>query len=128
MRESRTTSGDLVELRVPASSAYLVVLRTTAASLAARQGFTLDDIEDLRIAVDEACAILLPMAEPEAALECRFELRTDHLDVIVSVPAPTGEVPGRDTFAWTVLSALVGDVDARAADGRVTIELRKKRV
>ncbi|MGH8828897.1 MAG: anti-sigma regulatory factor, partial [Jiangellaceae bacterium] len=56
MRESRTTSGDLVELRVPASSAYLVVLRTTAASLAARQGFTLDDIEDLRIAVDEACA------------------------------------------------------------------------
>ncbi|MGH8828990.1 MAG: anti-sigma factor, partial [Jiangellaceae bacterium] len=75
-----------------------------------------------------ACAILLPMAEPEATLECRFELRTDHLDVIVSVPAPTGELPGRDTFAWTVLSALAGDVDASAADGRVTIELRKKRV
>lgn len=128
MSESITTPGDLVELRVPASSVYLVVLRTTTASLAARQGFTLDDIEDLRIAVDEACAILLPMAEPGAALECRFELRTDQLNITVSVPAPSGEVPGRDTFAWTVLSALAGDVDASAADGRVTIELRKQRV
>ena len=47
------TSPD-AELRLPADSAYLAVLRTATAGLAARINFTLDDIEDLRIAVDEA--------------------------------------------------------------------------
>ena len=37
---------DVVELGVPARTAYVSVLRTTAAALAARLDFTLDDIED----------------------------------------------------------------------------------
>ena len=41
---------------MPADGAYLSVLRTATAGLAARLDFTLDEIEDLRIAVDEACA------------------------------------------------------------------------
>ena len=41
-----------VELRLPADGAYVSVLRTTTAGLAARLDFTIDDIEDLRIAVD----------------------------------------------------------------------------
>ena len=58
-----------VELRIPADSAFLSVLRTATAGLAARLDFTLDDIEDLRIAVDEACAIVLPQATPGSDLE-----------------------------------------------------------
>ena len=49
---------------MPAEGAYLSVLRTATAGLAARLDFTLDEIEDLRIAVDEACAMLLPQALP----------------------------------------------------------------
>ena len=45
---------DVVTLRLPAAGAYLSVLRTATASLASRLDFTIDDIEDLRIAVDEA--------------------------------------------------------------------------
>jgi hypothetical protein len=67
--DNHATSGDHVELRVPASGAYLAVLRTAAAGLAARLDFTLDDIEDLRIAVDEACALLLPLAGDDARIE-----------------------------------------------------------
>ena len=65
---------DAVEIRLPADSAYLSVLRTATAGLAARLDFTLDEIEDLRIAVDEACAMLLPDAVETAQLTCRFEL------------------------------------------------------
>ncbi|HEY9410508.1 MAG TPA: anti-sigma regulatory factor [Jiangellaceae bacterium] len=128
MSDPRSAVGDLVELRVPASGAYLAVLRTAAAGLAARLGFTLDGIEDLRIAVDEACAMLLPLADPGSALDCRFELHIDVLDVRVSVPSSAAELPGRETFAWTVLSALAGEVDSTVDDdGRVAIVLRKKR-
>src|SRR5215469_10501184 len=47
---------DQVTVKMPADGAYLSVLRTATAGLAARLDFTLDEIEDMRIAVDEACA------------------------------------------------------------------------
>ena len=115
-------------LRLPAQGAYLSVLRTATASLASRLDFTLDDIEDLRIAVDEACAMLLSQAVAGANLECAFELSADSIAVNVSVPTVDGEVPSRDTFAWTVLTALAGEVDANVDTEKVvTISLHKRR-
>ena len=119
---------DVVTLRLPADGAYLSVLRTATAGLAARLDFTLDEIEDLRIAVDEACAMLLALAVPGAEIECEFELTTDTLRVSVAVPTLDGQQPARDTFAWTVLSALAGEVDSSVdAENRVTIVLLKRR-
>ena len=119
---------DSVEIRLPADSAYLSVLRTATAGLAARLDFTLDEIEDLRIAVDEACAMLLPSAIETAQLCCRFRLDPATLEVTVSIPTTRGQLPERDTFSWTVLSALAGEVDAGFDDDRqVWIRLRKRR-
>ncbi|HEV3381582.1 MAG TPA: anti-sigma factor [Trebonia sp.] len=113
---------------MPAESAYLSVLRTATAGLAARLDFTLDEIEDLRIAIDEACAMLLAQAIPGTELECDFELGGDQVTITVSVEAAKAIMPARDTFAWTVLSALAGSVDARLGPGeRVGIVLAKRR-
>jgi serine/threonine-protein kinase RsbW len=117
---------DVVVITLPADSAYLSVLRTATAGLAARLDFTIDEIEDLRIAVDEACAMLLPQAQPNAEISCEFSLDDNSIGVDVSVLTVDGQQPSRDTFAWTVLSALAGDVDSSAdPDRRVTITLRK---
>jgi serine/threonine-protein kinase RsbW len=119
---------DFIEVRLPADGAYLSVLRTATASLAARLDFTLDEIEDLRIAVDEACEILLAQVVPGSALACRFEIGEDSLLVEVSAPTRAGALPSRDTFAWTVLSALTGSVEATVQGEReVHIRLRKRR-
>jgi serine/threonine-protein kinase RsbW len=119
---------DLVTLRLPAASAYLSVLRTATAGLAARLDFTLDEIEDLRIGVDEACAMLLASAVPGADLHVEFELTAEVLRVSVTVLTLDGVEPARDTFAWTVLAALAGDVASRTdGDNRVTIDLQKRR-
>ena len=119
---------DAVEIRLPADSAFLSVLRTATAGLAARLDFTLDEIEDLRIAVDEACAMLLPYAIETAQLLCRFQLTPDTLSVTVTLPTTRGQLPERDTFSWTVLSALAGEVDTGLDDERrVWIRLRKRR-
>ena len=92
-----------VELRLPADSAYVSVLRTTTAGLAARLDFTLDDIEDLRIAVGEASALVLPEAEPGHATCCASSsMRPGELTVRSAVavgrrpPRPTTTAsPGR---------------------------------
>ncbi len=122
------TPKDVVTVRMPAESAYLSVLRTATAGLAARLDFTLDEIEDLRIAVDEACAMLLPQALPGTNLECAFQLGGHAMSVAVAVQAANARPPSRDTFAWTVLNALAGEVDAYVgADEKVTIILQKSR-
>lgn len=119
---------DFVEVSIPADGAYLSVLRTATAGLAARLDFTLDEIEDLRIAIDEACAMLLAQAIPGTDLECGFELGADQVTITVSVTAAQARIPAKDTFAWTVLSALAGSVDSRLGpDDRVAIVLAKRR-
>lgn len=127
---ARTAPGpieDVVRIRLPADSGYLSVLRTATAGLAARLDFTLDEIEDLRIAVDEACAMLLPQAIAGAQLTCSFRLDPATLEVVVTIPTTDGALPMRDTFSWTVLSALAGEVDSGSDEDRqVWIRLRKR--
>jgi serine/threonine-protein kinase RsbW len=122
----RREAQDKVTVRLPAEGAYLSVLRTATAGLAARLDFTLDEIEDLRIAVDEACAMLLSQAVPGSNLECGFTLGQDTMTIAVSVPCLDPQQPASDTFAWTVLTALAGSVDASVGpDDVLTIVLRK---
>jgi serine/threonine-protein kinase RsbW len=119
---------DVVLLAVPATGAYLGVLRTATAGLAARLQFTLDEIEDLRIAVDEACAILLAVAALEAELYCRFTVTDDTLTVEATVPSDVAaRLPSGESFAWQVLSALTDKVSADISDGHMSIRLTKRR-
>jgi serine/threonine-protein kinase RsbW len=128
VQADREITQDHVRVCMPAEGAYLSVLRTATAGLAARLDFTLDEIEDLRIAVDEACAMLLAQAIPGTNLECAFDLGADEMAITVSVTAAEPRIPARDTFAWTVLSALAGTVDSRLGpDDQVSIVLRKRR-
>ena len=121
-------TADYVQVKMPAESAYLSVLRTATAGLAARLDFTVDEIEDLRIAIDEACAMLLSQAIPGTNLECAFDLGDEEMTITVSVTSAQARIPAKDTFAWTVLSALAGSVDSRLGPGdRVAIVLAKRR-
>jgi serine/threonine-protein kinase RsbW len=115
-----------VELRLPADGAYVAILRTATAGLAARIDFTLDDIEDLRIAVDEACAMVLPQAVPGSTLDCAFWLDPASITVAVSAECDSPRQPSRDGFAWTVLSALASSVSADTDGDRLTISLTRK--
>jgi serine/threonine-protein kinase RsbW len=110
-----------VSLRVPADGAYVSVLRTMTAGLAARLDFTVDDIEDLRIAVGEACALVLPEAEPGGDLVADFRLDPAALTVSVSVPTAGSRDPDLDSFAWQVLSTLTSSAGAATEDSRYEV-------
>ncbi len=122
-----TTRPD-VELRVPADTAYVAVLRTTTAGLAARLDFTLDDIEDLRIAVGEACAMVLEQARRDGDLHCTFDLGlgTGEITVMVSADADRAQEPDRDGFAWQVLAALTTRATAEVTPKALAITLSMK--
>lgn len=125
--DNQRPDGDSVEVRIPADVVYVSTLRLTAASLAARCDLTIDDIEDLRLAVDEACALLLPHASGGAPLEARFELASGRLAVETSVRTDDTAEPDRSGFGWTVLGALASSVDVRQEAGRLAIVVTKLR-
>jgi serine/threonine-protein kinase RsbW len=122
-----TAAVEAVELRIPADGAYLGVLRTATAGLAARRDFTLDEIEDLRIAVDEACALLLQQARPGAVLDCRFALGDDDLTMSVRTSSDNPRAPREDSLAWTLLTALAGELTAEVDGDVITITVHKRR-
>lgn len=116
-----------VDLALPAEASYLALLRTTGAALGARMDFTLDEIEDLRIAVDEAGALLLTHADPDRQLSCSFVLGDDIMGVTVRVAAAPDAEPDTTSFAWTVLQALAGPVQWSNSDGELCLSLQKAR-
>jgi serine/threonine-protein kinase RsbW len=127
-REQESGGSDQVEVRLPADRRYVSALRSFASSLAAQCDLTVDEIEDLQIAIDEACALLLPHAlEPGGWLAARFTLAPGCLDVVTSVPAPPQAAPDRTGFSWTVLSALADRLEVTSAEGVLAIALTKQR-
>jgi serine/threonine-protein kinase RsbW len=105
-----------VSLRVPADGAYVSVLRTMTAGLAARLDFTVDDIEDLRIAIGEACALVLPEAVSGGDLEAEFRQTPGTLTISVRVETSARAEPDYESFAWQVLSTLAAQATADAHD------------
>ncbi|WP_369138591.1 ATP-binding protein [Modestobacter versicolor] len=105
-----------LELRVPTSPTQLPAVRAMAGDLAMRMDFDLDAVEDLRLAVDEACATLAAIAEGDSPLTVVFEAFREGLRIDAWVPtAPGVDVP-RDGFGWAVLHTLVDTVDAGPSD------------
>lgn len=112
-----------VELRIPADGAFVSVLRTTAAGLAARLDFTIDDIEDLRIAVGEATSIVLPEAAPDSDLICSYHLGERALTVEVKVTTAAPPVPEYESFAWQVLTTLSASAEEVATSDTFAVRL-----
>ena len=121
-----------VRLVVPAAPEYLRLVRLTAAGLASRLGFTFDEVEDLRIAVDELCFQLLGEVNGDGG---SIEPRTMDLvysagDDSITITGRTGmsgDVPAPSDLSEQILDALVDEHEVSGGDGMITFRLRKQR-
>lgn len=118
----------LVTVTVPARPDYVRVLRAVAAGVAARLDFTYDRIEDLRIAVDEACATLLGLPSGEATLTLQMTSDDAGAEILVSSDAEVsaGGWPPPDvdrSLGWRILTGLVQQAEFDRTDGDPTIRL-----
>lgn len=101
-----------LELRVPITPTQLPAVRAMVGDLAMRMDYDLDAVEDLRLAVDEACAILALVSVGDVPLTVAFETSRDGLHIEAWVPTVDGKEVPRDGFGWAVLATLVDAVDA----------------
>lgn len=101
-----------VELRVPAEARQLSLIRTVARGVAEREGFTPDEVTDVTVAVDEACACLITQSVPGALLSCRYTIVLGMLRVAVSTTTESGQGPRPHGFGWWVLRTVTDSVSA----------------
>ncbi|MGI8881100.1 MAG: ATP-binding protein [Jatrophihabitans sp.] len=121
--QPETTTPETVQLSVPAHPAYLGLVRTATAGVGARLDLTIDEIEDLRLAADEAGSLVLAHAVEGSNLDVRFTLAAERLTIGFSARTTSTTPPDEQSFGWTVLAALAGEVRADLSDGRLLIEL-----
>lgn len=114
-----------VTISIPADPAYINVLRGTVANIATRSAFTLEEIEDLRIAVSEAATLLLPLSD---VITCSLQSDDDEVTVVCSCVAENTPRRDFDDLPWVLLEALVDDVSTSVTETGVEIRLRKKRI
>ena len=77
---------DLVNLMIPAKPDYVGIARLTVSGIANRMGFSYDDIEDLKLAVSEACTNAVDHAycggEGEIEVTCNIFPNRIQIEVI----------------------------------------------
>jgi serine/threonine-protein kinase RsbW len=117
-----------VEVRLPADATFVSLVRAVTTALGARCDLTLDQIDDLHLAVDEACALLLPHADVGSTLTARFRLEAGRIEFRASVPSAEGAGPDRSGLSWAVLSALSDDLRTSADGSVLSVTVVKRRV
>lgn len=122
-----------VVLEIPASSAYLTLVRSAASAVCARLDYPVDQLDDFALACGEAAALLLQDAVIGSTIRVCFEPETPGEDVaagvFVTLTARTqsGRIPRDNTFSWTVLTSLVDQIRAAYTGGEVQLYLTSHR-
>jgi serine/threonine-protein kinase RsbW len=96
-----------VLVEFPARPEFLRLARLAAADMGSRAGFDYEEVEDLRIAVSELCAMI--SGDTGAAVALSFELSDDAVRVEGSSPAHDGEPLADDLELAQGLVAAVVD-------------------
>ena len=138
---SATTSVEptAVTLSFPAAAEHIRLARLVASGLVAPLDYGLDDVEDVRIAVDELCALVVAHAEPEGTLVIAFEVVDGEVRVQVHAPARVGALGGEvrfgvevgvevevDELSRLILLAAADDHGVSCRDGEIVGHLRKR--
>lgn len=119
---------DTVSVKIPASPQYLQVVRLIAAGLASRLKFTIDDIEDLKIGVDELATYLIGTDGREGTLEITFAIVDNRIEIHgTGLLAPGQKVRSTLTeFSRQILDTVV-DEAALTGDGTHSFRLVKSK-
>jgi serine/threonine-protein kinase RsbW len=80
---------DRIELVVPLRSEFAATVRTLAASVGADLGFSIDEIDDVRLAISEAFAVLVDGGgDPHVRARVTFEAPDGQLRARIGCDAP----------------------------------------
>ena len=97
-----------IELTIPGSAEYLRLARLAVADAGSRVGFSFEEIDDLRIAVDELC-YAIANGESEVRLNLKYQVGETRLVVEGHCDRDSAAAPVLSDLAEAILTAVVDE-------------------
>ncbi len=76
-------NNDSILLSIPSNPGYFSLVRLTASSISNKCGMNIDEIEDIKVAIGEACANSLCLTDKDT-IDVEFLIKDDELIIKVS--------------------------------------------
>ena len=123
---------DVVELSIPVQADLVILARLAATTVASRAGFDVEEVEDLRLAVDELCLLTMG-GNHQGRLLVTFATDPDQIEISCSLlPSSDHADPeftehSSDDLSLRILEALVDEYGDDTRGGMRRTWLRKRR-
>ncbi|NGZ77878.1 anti-sigma B factor RsbW [Saccharibacillus alkalitolerans] len=137
-----------VTLNLPATADYVDIVRLNLYGIASKMGFSYEDIEDMKVAVSEACnnSVLYAYGQEGGLVEVLFGINGEELTITVkdegvSFSLPQQEAPDAPTLhdkelhdveigglGFYLMQALMDDVSVVSESGKGTQVVLTKRL
>jgi len=111
-----------IEFRIPPDPAYVRIARLAAGDMGGRVGFSIDELDDVRLAVDEMCAVLI--GARGAVIEIRMQARDRTLLFEGRVPDARAEIAPSE-LSEMLLGALVDSCEFSVRGRDLCVEMQK---
>ena len=73
-----------VQLRIPARAEWVAVARLAAAAVGSRMRLSVDEIDDLKLAIAEACTLCIQRTEGTENIDVRWDISPTELRITVA--------------------------------------------
>lgn len=115
---------DAVQLELPASPRYLSAVRLVAAAIGAEAGLSVDDLDDVRLGVNELVGTLIDNAAAGERVRLTFSASPNGVTVEGTLSGPgKGEPP--DELSARIVAAVADDHEVGPTSFRFSKHLRQ---
>jgi serine/threonine-protein kinase RsbW len=128
--EKGSIVSEVIDMRLPVKPHLMALVRFAAAALAAQAEFSVEEIEDLRLAADEIC-LSVTGGEGNGPMQLRLVSDDDVIEISCTVDLDVLPMPHEDDpegeWSIRILDALVDEHGHEATEGECKAWLRKRR-
>jgi len=126
---------ETIKMEIPANPDYVSILRLTTSGIANKLGFSMDDIEDMKVAVSEACSNAVKHSE-DNKVSINFNLLNNGIQIEIidngkgydvdSIETPDLSNPKEGGLGLFIIQTLMDEVNIESKGNQgTTIKMTK---
>jgi serine/threonine-protein kinase RsbW len=120
------SQSDRISLSLPVNAAYVSAARLTASSIANRMGFNIDEIEDIKTGVSEACTYIIRRLSPnpKSNFQIQFQMKQDQMEIHIQSNGILS-VKEENDMSLIMIKALMDDFRVEQLKEEISLSLIK---
>ena len=125
-----TQQPETVEIEIPARPEFVRIVRLVMAGMGNSAGLNMEEIEDLKLAVGEACHTVLQGGTPTCRIRVRAGVQHDMIRIEIARPAvgcpATLPADAEDKIGFVLMRHLMDEVTLESPDDGPTIRMMRR--